>query len=154
MSFSSRFKLPPVFSLLLLFVVGLALLGSTRMATHAAATMSKSSTKSGVASTTPASNCGSWNVVSSPNIGTGQNQLLGMTAISATDVWAVGDYTNSLGYEQTLTEHWDGTSWSVVSSPNVGTGYNYLEGVAAVSANNVWAVGEYPYNPRDAQRAA
>src|SRR5438128_549063 len=35
--------------------------------------------------------------------------------------------------------------WSVVSSPNVGTRSNYLNGVKAVSANDVWAVGYY-YN--------
>src|SRR5438552_19193179 len=36
-----------------------------------------------------------------------------------------------------------GTCWSVVPSPNVGTSLNYLWGVAAVSANDVWAVGAY-----------
>jgi hypothetical protein len=32
-------------------------------------------------------------------------------------------------------------SWQVVSSPSPGTNYNYLNSVAAVSANDVWAVG-------------
>ncbi len=31
----------------------------------------------------------------------------------------------------------------MVSSPNVGSYANYLEGVTAVSANNIWAVGWY-----------
>ena len=44
----------------------------------------------------------------------------------------------------TLTEHWNGTAWSVVASPNAGT-INSLQSVAAVSANDVWAVG-YRYN--------
>ena len=34
-------------------------------------------------------------------------------------------------------------TWKVVSSPNPGSGGNYLNGVAAVSTNNVWAVGDY-----------
>src|SRR4051812_20260516 len=39
-------------------------------------------------------------------------------------------------------EHWNGTSWSVVSSPNVGYYVNNeLRSVAAESANDVWAVG-------------
>jgi hypothetical protein len=46
---------------------------------------------------------------------------------------------------QTLVEHWNGTQWSVVSSPNPGTNYDSLEGVAAISASDVWAVGAYLY---------
>src|ERR1700730_11358503 len=40
----------------------------------------------------------------------------------------------------TLTQHWNGTNWSVVPSPQVNT-FSYLYGVAAVAANDVWAVG-------------
>src|SRR5450759_5410336 len=36
-----------------------------------------------------------------------------------------------------------GPDWSVVSSPSVGTGANHLYGVAAVSSDDVWAVGGY-----------
>ena len=42
-----------------------------------------------------------------------------------------------------LTERWNGSSWSVVSSPSFGTGDNALGGVVAVAANDVWAVGGY-----------
>src|SRR5262249_8996815 len=42
--------------------------------------------------------------------------------------------------EEPLIEHWDGTSWSVVSSPNLPQGGS-LSGVTAISTNNVWAVG-------------
>ncbi len=37
-----------------------------------------------------AQNCGQWSVISSPNAGTGDNILDGVTAISPNDVWAVG----------------------------------------------------------------
>ena len=40
-------------------------------------------------------------------------------------------------------EHWNGTAWSVVPSPNVGPVLTLSHGVAAVSANDVWAVGSY-----------
>ena len=43
---------------------------------------------------------------------------------------------------QMLIEHWDGTSWSIVSSPNVGL-TNILNGVAIVSTGNVWTVGSF-----------
>jgi hypothetical protein len=86
-----------------------------------------------------------WSVVSSPNVGTQNNELFGVAAVSATDIWAVGFFAPSANMPlQTLTLHWDGTSWSVVASPNVaGTQNNELFGVAAVSANDVWAVGQF-----------
>src|SRR5438270_13536251 len=43
----------------------------------------------------------------------------------------------------TLIEHWDGSAWRVVPSPNVGTNDNVLQGVAATSGTNAWAVGDY-----------
>src|SRR2546423_7957784 len=59
-----------------------------------------------------------WSVVASPAAGMG-NVLLGVTAVSANDVWAVGIFAlTGSGIVQTLIEHWDGTSWSVVSSPS------------------------------------
>src|SRR5207247_4185807 len=41
-----------------------------------------------------------------------------------------------------LLEHWDGTQWSVVQGPSNGPDF-YYKGIAAVSANDVWAVGSY-----------
>ena len=38
-----------------------------------------------------------------------------------------------------LTEHWDGTQWTVVASPQVA---GVLEGVAVAAHDDVWAVGE------------
>ncbi len=85
-----------------------------------------------------------WSVVSSPNTGTGHNYLNGIGVVSANDVWAVGGYYNGSTYHyQTLVEHWNGTSWSVVASPNAGTGDNRLLAVGVVSVNDVWAVGYY-----------
>ncbi len=81
-----------------------------------------------------------WAVVPSPNDGTGTNLLNAVTAISANDVWAVGQFQDASGATQTLTEHWDGTSWSVVASPSASPGAEFL-GAAAVSSRNVWAVG-------------
>jgi hypothetical protein len=61
-----------------------------------------------------------------------------VTAISPTDAWAVGEAAGN-----TLIEHWDGTSWSIVPSPAPGTD-PALTGVAARSANDVYAVGQEP----------
>src|SRR5579859_6854009 len=63
--------------------------------------------------------CGSWVQQTSPNVGVGDNSINGVAAISASNAWAVG--YNFIGVNTvTLIEHWDGTSWSVVPSPNAG----------------------------------
>jgi hypothetical protein len=66
--------------------------------------------------------------------------LDGVTAVSANDVWAVGDSSLANGAFQTLIEHWNGHTWKVVKSPNVPSEDNELLAVAAVSTNDVWAV--------------
>ena len=89
-------------------------------------------------------NGSSWSVVSSPNVGTGFNGLNSVTVVSASDIWAVGYYVNSSNVDQTLIEQWNGSSWTVVQSPNVGTGNSLLNGVSAVPrTSQVWAVGVY-----------
>ncbi len=88
-------------------------------------------------------NGSSWSVVTSPNVGTNGTNLWGVAAVSQNDIWTVGAYSNSSSVFQTLTEHWNGSSWSIVNSPNVGTNDNLFNGVAVVSTGNVWAVGSY-----------
>jgi hypothetical protein len=57
-------------------------------------------------------------------------------------VWAVGSYvTKSPGVQQTLIEHYDGRSWSIVASPNAGTFDNALSAIAGVSSTRLFAVG-------------
>src|SRR5207237_420517 len=87
--------------------------------------------------------CGTWSVVKSPNVGQGGNNLFGVAAVSASDVWAVGDHTVCCNSTKTLIEQWNGSSWQIVESPNVGSNYNELNAVAVVSANNIWVVGDY-----------
>lgn len=84
----------------------------------------------------------SWSIVPGPNPGPNSNVLTGVVAISAHDAWAVGDYRDINFNELPLIEHWDGSSWSVVSSPNLGS-FASLTGVAATSAKDVWAVGSF-----------
>ena len=61
-----------------------------------------------------------------------------MSAVSSSDVWAVGAGQGGSGY----IEHWDGSQWHVVPSAPMG-GYGELFGVSALSSNDVWAVGYY-----------
>jgi hypothetical protein len=55
-------------------------------------------------------------------LGSGRSgNLYGVSADSATDAWAVGDYGNpTTRAGETLVLHWNGTSWSKVASPNPG----------------------------------
>ncbi len=80
--------------------------------------------------------------MASPNVGTSFNELTAVTAIAANDVWAVGVFRDNNLILRTLIEHWDGTSWSIVPSPNVALLNMFLNGVAAVSSTDVWAVGQ------------
>src|SRR6266704_482285 len=81
-----------------------------------------------------------WVLVSSPNVGQDFNFLDGVAAISANDVWAVGNSYDGTT-TSTLTEHWNGKKWSIVPSANTGS-FSNLVAVAAVSSTDVWAVGE------------
>jgi len=70
--------------------------------------------------------------------------LSAIAATSARDAWAVGSFTASSG-PKTLIEHWNGTKWAQVPSPNPAGSVSEigLNGVAATSASNAWAVGTY-----------
>jgi hypothetical protein len=84
-----------------------------------------------------------WNVVPSPNVSPERNLLRAVAAVG-TEAWAVGDYDADLGPNvnpHTLAIRWDGSAWSVVPSPNVGNGWNVLEAVTAIAADDLWAVG-------------
>jgi hypothetical protein len=86
-----------------------------------------------------------WKVQPSPNPGSNSDFLQSVTAFSATDAWAVGDYSTSEATEYTLIEHWNGRTWTRVPSPNPG-GRNSpsgLTGVAGVTPSSIWAVGSY-----------
>ena len=60
---------------------------------------------------------GQWIVQPSPNPGQISDSLSAVAAVSADDVWAVGERTLRGTIGGTLVEHWDGTSWNVVKTP-------------------------------------
>ena len=82
----------------------------------------------------------SWSIVPSPTVGTGPT-LTGVAAESASDVWAVGyDTPSGATTPQTLTMNWNGTAWSTVSSPDVGSS-SLLAGVSSTAGGPVWSAG-------------
>jgi hypothetical protein len=88
---------------------------------------------------------GNWQVIPSGNGADAVNELHGVSALAENDVWAVGvSYNTGRTLGSSLIEHWNGTQWSVVPSPNPSSTLNILYGAAAVATNDVWAVGFAP----------
>jgi len=85
----------------------------------------------------------SWNVVHTPGSAAGIDVLSGVSGVDASDVWAVGSRKDSDSAPlRTLIEHWDGSAWQVVPSPDPRGG-GQLDSVRALSADDVWAVGAH-----------
>jgi hypothetical protein len=90
-----------------------------------------------------------WSIVPSPNVGSYDNELEGVDALSPDDIWAIGDSSDGKGGNRTLVEQWNGQQWSVVPSPSIGTFPNYLREVAGVAPDDLWTVGTYWSYPGD-----
>ncbi|HWE64285.1 MAG TPA: hypothetical protein VHB98_21445 [Chloroflexota bacterium] len=91
----------------------------------------------------PAAAAAGFTVVSSPNVGTtNDNQFNAVAVLSPTNVWAVGHFTATVAPPnlRSIVEHFDGTRWSVVTNPHPND-EDRLNGIAADSASDVWAVG-------------
>ena len=70
-----------------------------------------------------------------------------IAAIGENDIWVVGSKSTAAGpHPKTGAEHWDGSSWSLFPTPNVGVEDNVLNGVDAEANNDVWAVGYSLHN--------
>lgn len=86
-------------------------------------------------------NGSAWSVVASPVIP--QGFLLGVSALRADDVWAVGIWNVISGpTAYSVIEHWDGSTWKVVKSPDPSATYNEIDSVVALSSKDAWAVGQ------------
>jgi hypothetical protein len=74
--------------------------------------------------------------------------LRGVAAVDTRHMWAVGQRYGKNPYgDTTLTMRFNGSVWSAVRSPNplsaTDTDQNWLTSVAALAADDVWAVGRY-----------
>jgi hypothetical protein len=82
-----------------------------------------------------------WSLVAPAPISATLAMFNGVAALSENDAWAVGYYVDEGGLSRTLAQHWNGSEWRTVPTPNVGQRLNTLSGVAMRSADDVWAVG-------------
>jgi hypothetical protein len=95
-------------------------------------------------SVAPADAAATWTRVASPNRGTVASVLQDVVMVpGSTTAWAVGyAYDSNLAAYRTMTQRFNGTSWSIVPSLNASaTGYSQLNRVDATSTSNVWAIG-------------
>ncbi|MEO8286569.1 MAG: hypothetical protein ABI670_09055 [Chloroflexota bacterium] len=77
------------------------------------------------------------------------SELRGVAVLTEEEAWSVGYSAPASGDNQprtTLIERWDGSRWSTVPSPNPAQWVNWLNGISAVSQDDVWAVGAYGNN--------
>ena len=87
----------------------------------------------------------SWSVVATAALDPNDTNpvLVGIVALSSDNIWTAGQFIVPLegSAQHTLTENWDGSSWSVVPSPNARNSNNRLHGIAATPNGTLWAVG-------------
>jgi hypothetical protein len=82
-----------------------------------------------------------WSVVQSSVAGSEVSSLNKLVALSANDIWAVGNYAGNImtGGPIPLIEHWDGHHWKFISNPSTSGGG--LSDIVALAPDNIWAVG-------------
>lgn len=81
-----------------------------------------------------------WSIVPGPDTAFG-GYLFDVAGTAANDVWAVGVHTTNRLTQAARILHWDGTRWERVASPEVASDEYDLQGVAALSVSDAWAVG-------------
>jgi alpha-tubulin suppressor-like RCC1 family protein len=86
-----------------------------------------------------------WALRKVPTAGSEGSRLFGVTALSATDVWAAGATYQTDGGELALTEQFNGTTWSIVPSLDPGQlaslPDNTLDAIAALGRSTLFTVG-------------
>ena len=83
----------------------------------------------------------SWSITPTPNVNSNFHSLNGVSCLSVSFCMAVGDYEGGTG-DLNLAEQWNGTAWSIVSTPNPpSTEDSFLSSVSCTSSTSCMAVG-------------
>jgi hypothetical protein len=83
-----------------------------------------------------------WSAVPAANPGSQEDMLYSVSAVSDSDVWAVGTYSGPGGMFHPLVEHWNGSRWSVVSVPGLRARNGILTSVSSAAGHGTWATGQ------------
>jgi Phosphoesterase family len=100
-----------------------------------------------------------WTIVPAANPGSAEDILYGVTAVSDSDVWAVGSFASSSGFFHPLIEHWNGHSWTADPLRGAGVADGILTSVTSVTSatsatsasDGVWATGQVSSGGSDRQ---
>ena len=83
-----------------------------------------------------------WSTVKSANTSPLYNdELTGVTCTSTANCWAVGAADYGTPTSPALTEHWNGSAWTIVPSGPVST-EDQLSSVTCTDARDCWSVGQ------------
>jgi hypothetical protein len=90
----------------------------------------------------------SWSIVASPSpAGDTFPSLWAVSCPSATSCFAAGSYDGNNSTTKSLVERWNGTSWSIVASPNpAGATNSWLKDLSCPSTTSCYAVGSVRYD--------
>jgi hypothetical protein len=101
-------------------------------------------------------NGSTWAIQTTPDpSGSTGSTLSGVACTSPSACTAVGSYTDNAGHTATLAETWNGTSWSLQTTPDPsGASGSALSGVACTTPDACTAVGTYTVSARDAATLA
>jgi hypothetical protein len=87
---------------------------------------------------------GAWTVVTTPAALGGDARLRAVTMFGDGSAWAVGDGFDGPGVGGTqrgFAEHWDGSAWTAVPTPDFGTRASLLAGIGGSGPRDLWAAG-------------
>ncbi len=85
-----------------------------------------------------------WQQTAEPSPVPNSVELHAVSAAGPQQVWSVGMQRDGSGRPQPFTQRWNGSHWQVVASPTITSfGEAIFLDVAALSADDVWAVGAY-----------
>jgi len=85
-----------------------------------------------------------WQTVASPNTKDINNILSGISAVSPTSVWAVGQHFQGFGTGKVLVLHFDGSHWSINPAPSQpGSDITVLSSASSLPSGQVWLAGNF-----------
>lgn len=82
--------------------------------------------------------------------GSPSDDLLALDGVSSSDLWVAGSPNTPT--TKNYLYHWDGQGWTRYRAPKPGNLYAVFTGLAAVSQNDVWAVGHTYTSPTTEER--
>ena len=92
-----------------------------------------------------------WTAVPAANPGSAEDMLYSVTAVSDSDVWAVGTDADPRGFFHPLIEHWNGHRWSARGIAGLAPGTNGILMSVTSAGGQVWATGQLSGHGSDRQ---